>query len=402
MKKIIRGKVRDVFEVDDAHLAIVTTDRISAFDVILNSEIPGKGVALNSLSNFWFSYTSDIVPNHLVSASLGDFPAEFQQNPEFYRDRTVLVKKLQMLPYEFIVRGYLFGNMWEAYRQGKAFCGRRLSGTYQQAEQLAEPIVTPSRKAAAGHDEYISIEQLQNEIGEELTQKICALSLELYHRCYQHAKTRGILIADTKFEFGFAPSGELTLDDSELRAARALVGRRGLQVSGADLSFARSGMGITLDGIAKGYIADRVSAVLTSAGVKNHLVNAGGDIMASGHKSPGVPWRVAVQSPTGPAYAGELSLSGKAIATSGSYEIYYDASRRHHHLINPASGFSPSVGSVSVVAGTAMEADTLATALSILPPSDALKLVQGLPGRECCILSPDGCIYTSLGWASFA
>ena len=198
------------------------------------------------------------------------------------------------------------------------------------------------------------------------------------------------------------PSGDLTLVDSELRAARALVGRRGLQVSGADLSFARSGMGITLDGIAKGYIADRVSAVLTSAGVKNHLVNAGGDIMASGHKSPGVPWRVAVQSPTGPAYAGELSLSGKAIATSGSYEIYYDASRRHHHLINPASGFSPSVGSVSVVAGTAMEADTLATALSILPPSDALKLVQGLPGRECCILSPDGYIYTSPGWASFA
>ena len=101
-------------------------------------------------------------------------------------------------------------------------------------------------------------------------------------------------------------------------------------------------------------------------------------------------------------FAGELSLSGKAIATSGSYEIYYDASRRHHHLINPASGFSPAVGSVSVVAGTAMEADTLATALSILPPTDALKLVQGLPGRECCILSPDGCIHTSQGWASFA
>ena len=101
-------------------------------------------------------------------------------------------------------------------------------------------------------------------------------------------------------------------------------------------------------------------------------------------------------------FAGELSLSGKAIATSGSYEIYYDASRRHHHLINPVSGFSPAVGSVSVVAGTAMEADILATALSILPPSDALKLVQGLPGRECCILSPDGCIYPSPGWASFA
>lgn len=161
-------------------------------------------------------------------------------------------------------------------------------------------------------------------------------------------------------------------------------------------------MGITPDGIANGYIADRVSAVLTSAGVKNHLVNAGGDIMASGHKSPGVPWRVAVQSPTGPAYAGELSLSGKAIATSGSYEIYYDASRRHHHLINPASRLQPRRGKRLGRRRHGDGGGHLATALSILPPTDALKLVQGLPGRECCILSPDGCIYTSPGWASFA
>lgn len=197
------------------------------------------------------------------------------------------------------------------------------------------------------------------------------------------------------------PSGELALDEADLRAARALVGIRGLHVSGADLSFARSGMGITLDGIAKGYIADRVSAVLTSAGVRNHLVNAGGDIMAAGHKSPGVPWWVAVRSPSGSAYAGALALSGKAIATSGSYEIYYDASRRHHHLINPASGSSPAVGSVSVVAGTVMEADALATALSILPPSDALRLVRGLPGRECCIITGDRMLATP-GWTAQA
>ena len=112
-KPIKEGKVREIYDNGDS-LIMVATDRISAFDVILNSEIPGKGVALNSLSNFWFSYTSDLVPNHLVSTSLEDFPAEFQQNPEFYRDRTVLVKKLRMLPYEFIVRGYLFGNMKSA------------------------------------------------------------------------------------------------------------------------------------------------------------------------------------------------------------------------------------------------------------------------------------------------
>lgn len=121
--------------------------------------------------------------------------------------------------------------------------------------------------------------------------------------------------------------------------------------------------------------------------------------MASGHTSPGVPWRVAVQAPTGSAYDGTLPLSGKAIATSGSYEIYYDASRRHHHLINPASGSSPAVGSVSVVAGTAMEADALATALSTLPPSDALRLVQSLPGRECCIINGSR-ILPSPGWVA--
>ena len=213
MKKIISGKVRDVFEVDDAHLVVVTTDRISAFDVILNSTIPGKGVALNLLSNFWFSYTKDIVPNHLVSTSLEDLPKEFKRDEEYYRDRTVLVKKLKMLPYEFIVRGYLFGNMWEAYCRGRDFCGYKIQGNYKQAEPLAEPIVTPSKKAATGHDEYISIDQLKNEIGEELANKLCKLSLELYRRCYQHAKMQNIIIADTKFEFGFDQSGELTLGD---------------------------------------------------------------------------------------------------------------------------------------------------------------------------------------------
>ena len=213
MKKIIRGKVRDVFEVDDAHLAIVTTDRISAFDVILNSEIPGKGVALNSLSNFWFSYTSDLVPNHLVSTSLEDFPAEFQQNPEFYRDRTVLVKKLRMLPYEFIVRGYMFGSLWEEYQRSGQAWGQPLAKGYRLADRLERPLVTVAAKRSQGHDEPICLERLQNEIGREEADRLVALSLRLYERCYGQALERGLLIADTKFEFGYDGAGELVLGD---------------------------------------------------------------------------------------------------------------------------------------------------------------------------------------------
>lgn len=213
MKKIISGKVREVFEVDESSLVIVTTDRISAFDVILDSEIPGKGTALNLLSNFWFSYTKDIIPNHIISTSIEDLPEEFKQNAAYYQDRTVLVKKLDMLPYEFIVRGYIFGNMWEAYRKGDEFCGQKISGDYQQAEALAAPIVTPSKKVNEGHDEYISLEQLSRELGDDLAKKLCDLSLALYQRCYAYAKERGIIIADTKFEFGFDRSGVLTLGD---------------------------------------------------------------------------------------------------------------------------------------------------------------------------------------------
>ena len=195
------------------------------------------------------------------------------------------------------------------------------------------------------------------------------------------------------------PQGRLRLDEAELRAARELVGYKGLRVAAGRLSLVRSGMGVTLDGIAKGYIADRMSAVLTACGVENHLVNAGGDIASHGCKAPGMPWRVAVQSPSDrAAYCGTLSLSGGAVATSGGYEIYYDASRRHHHLVAPASGASPALGSVSVTAATAMEADALATAFSVLPPSEVLRLVRRMPGRECGIVAADGRRFASEGW----
>lgn len=213
MKKNISGKVRDVYEVNDSQLAIVTTDRISAFDVILNSTIPGKGIALNTLSNFWFSFTEDMIPNHLITTKLNQMPSEFSQHPDLYAERTVLVKKLQMLPYEFVVRGYLFGSLWAAYQAGERFCGQQISGDYSLAQQLPVPIVTPAKKAAQGHDEYISIEQLTDELGEDTAQKLCQISLALYNRCNSYAKERGILIADTKFEFGYDEQGILTLGD---------------------------------------------------------------------------------------------------------------------------------------------------------------------------------------------
>lgn len=213
MKKINSGKVRDIYEASDSQLVIVTTDRISAFDVILNSSIPGKGVALNTLSNFWFSFTEDLIPNHLIATDLHHMPPEIQQYPDLYTGRTVLVKKLRMLPYEFVVRGYLFGNLWEAYRAGKRFCGQKISGNCSLAEQLSTPIVTPAKKSSHGHDEYISIEQLASELGETTTQKLCQISLALYRRCNEYAKDRGILIADTKFEFGYDEQGVLTLGD---------------------------------------------------------------------------------------------------------------------------------------------------------------------------------------------
>ena len=211
MKKIISGKVRDVYEVSDDRLVIVTTDRISAFDVILSKPVNGKGKVLNAVSLFWFDHTKDIVPNHVVSSDLADMP-EFFQKDEF-EGRTVLVKKLKMLPFEFVARGYMFGHMWEAYSQNEEFCGLKIEGDYKLAEKLAAPIFTPSTKANVGHDEYISTKDVADAIGAELAAKIEKISLELYESCYSYAYSKGIIIADTKFEFGLDESGAVVLAD---------------------------------------------------------------------------------------------------------------------------------------------------------------------------------------------
>lgn len=214
MKKVISGKVREVYDLEDGRMVIVTTDRISAFDVILPTMITDKGKVLNALSDFWFNFTGDIVKNHMISSNLEDMPVEFQK-PE-YEDRTILVKKLKMIPYEVIVRGYMFGSMYDAYKKGEPFLGHKFDKEYALAEKLAEPIVTPSTKATEGHDINVTLDYMKKDLGDELGSKIEKAALAVYKKCYEHAYKNGIIIADTKFEFGLDENGELILADEVL------------------------------------------------------------------------------------------------------------------------------------------------------------------------------------------
>ncbi len=214
MEKLISGKVREVYQVSEEALAIVTTDRVSAFDVILPTPVPDKGRVLNALSSFWFRYTADIVKNHMISENPADMPPELQGDA--FAGRTVLVKKLKMLPFEFIIRGYLFGSMWKEYRQTGGFCGEPLPAGGQQAEQLPDPSLTPSIKAEEGHDVNVSLAYMEEKLGAELAHKVCDAALALYKRCYDYAYERGIIIADTKFEFGLDEDGGLVVADEVL------------------------------------------------------------------------------------------------------------------------------------------------------------------------------------------
>ena len=214
MKKIISGKVREVYDLEDGRMVIVTTDRISAFDVILPTMITDKGKVLNALSNFWFDLTKDITKNHMISSDLKDMPEEFQK-PE-YEGRTILVKKLKIIPYEVIVRGYMFGSMYEAYKKGEPFLGHSFDKKYEQAEKLDEPIVTPSTKAAEGHDINVTLQYMKDDLGDDLGTKIEQTALAIFKKCYEHAAKNGIIIADTKFEFGLDENGDLVLADEVL------------------------------------------------------------------------------------------------------------------------------------------------------------------------------------------
>ena len=209
------GKVRDIYDCDDS-LLMVASDRISAFDFILPDEVPHKGEILSRISAFWFEKFSDIIPNHLISMDPADYPAEYAQYSDYLLGRSMLVKKAKTIPIECIVRGYLTGSGKKTYDAEGTVCGIKLPEGLVEASQLPEPIFTPSTKAELGdHDENISFERCAEIVGQELAEKIRDASLAIYKAASEYAATRGIIIADTKFEFGLI-DGELTLIDEAL------------------------------------------------------------------------------------------------------------------------------------------------------------------------------------------
>ncbi len=215
------GKVREIYDIGDS-LIMYATDRISAFDVILKNKVTNKGRVLTQMSRFWFDYTKDVIPNHMLSVDVNDMPAFFRT--EEFRGRSMLCRKLTMIPVECIVRGYITGSGWESYKKNGTVCGIQLPEGLKECDKLPEPIYTPSTKAEIGdHDENISyeesIEVLEKAFpghGEEYAKKIKDATIALYVKCADYARTRGIIIADTKFEFGLNEDGEVILADEML------------------------------------------------------------------------------------------------------------------------------------------------------------------------------------------
>lgn len=218
---IKEGKVREVYDIGE-NLIIAATDRISAFDVILKNKITGKGAVLTQMSKFWFDFTKDIIPNHMISTDTKDMP-EFFQNERF-EGSSMMCRKLEMLPIECIVRGYITGSGWASYQKDGTVCGIKLPEGLQESQKLPEPIYTPSTKAELGlHDENISFEQsvevlekIYPEKGREYAQKIKDATIALYKKCAEYALSKGIIIADTKFEFGLDENGNVVLGDEML------------------------------------------------------------------------------------------------------------------------------------------------------------------------------------------
>jgi len=214
---ISKGKVRDIYAIGSDRLLMITTDRLSAFDVVMQDPIPGKGIVLNQMSNFWFDYLATIIPNHLtgVTPELVVSPDEIAQ----VSGRAVVTQRLEPILVEAVVRGYLAGSAWKDYQASGMVCGLNLPKGLQNAQKLSEPIFTPAAKAAVGdHDENISFDLMVAQVGLELAQQIRTVSIALYQSAATYAATKGILIADTKFEFGLNPAGQLVLMDEVLTA----------------------------------------------------------------------------------------------------------------------------------------------------------------------------------------
>jgi phosphoribosylaminoimidazole-succinocarboxamide synthase len=211
VKLLARGKVRDIYEFGD-RLLLVATDRISAFDVILPTPIPDKGRVLTQLSLFWFDMLSEVVPHHVISGT--DFPKELDPYRDQVRGRSMLVRRTEPVPFECVVRGYLAGSGWKEYQKTSSVCGIALPPGLVESARLPEPIFTPATKAESGHDENISFEEMSSRLGDERAEQLREISLEIYRRAAAYAEERGILIADTKFEFGILNDEIIWIDEA--------------------------------------------------------------------------------------------------------------------------------------------------------------------------------------------
>ena len=211
-----RGKVRDVYAVDDEHLLVVATDRISAFDCILPTRIERKGEVLTALSRFWFERLSHVTPHHLVTTDVDRMPDAVRQYAETLRGRSMLVRRSEVFPVECVVRGYLAGSGWKDYQRAGEVCGHKLPAGLRESEKLSAPIFTPATKAEEGHDENISEARMAEIVGREVTEHLRDTSLRLYSEAEEYARSRGIIIADTKFEFGRDRGGRIILIDEIL------------------------------------------------------------------------------------------------------------------------------------------------------------------------------------------
>ena len=209
------GKVRDVYELDPDHLLFVATDRISAFDYVLATGIPHKGRVLTQISLFWFEFLRDIVPNHFVTADVDRYPAAIRQHADELRGRSMMVMRADMFPVECVARGYLSGSGWKEYKASGSVCGIQLPTGLKESDQLPEPIFTPATKATTGHDINISFEEMCKLVDPELSRQLRDLTLRIYKKASDYARQRGIIIADTKFEFGQTAQG-ITLADEVL------------------------------------------------------------------------------------------------------------------------------------------------------------------------------------------